>query len=216
MPYVIKTYHFSDLLAIKFIENGHQMASVQKDTHYTNFLLNKIQKKEMIINHSTHPPIDNISSMDLEIIVNDNEMPRHRLCFYHEPYRKMGKDSPEYEAFHKEFQKWFSRLKVMIYEAEQNVMEQNFEKPFVSIDSTITEEAVSNPIPMKKTKIMIDIDTRQPSLHFSKKAPARSEEILDSTEDDSKQGQTIEKPKSYFEQLVEKNKRQLRGDYTDE
>ena len=211
MPYVIKTYNFSDLLAIKFTENDHQMASAQKDTDYKSFLLNKIPEEETTTNHSTHPPIDKISSMDLEVIVNDNMKPKHRLRFYHEPYRKIRKDSPEYEAYYKGFQKWFNLLKTIIYETEQNI-----ERSFVAIDSALTEETFSELIPKEKTQITIDIDTKQPSFSLSEVSPDPSKEDSDTMKDNSKQEQAVEKPTSYFEQLVEKNRRQMRGDYTDE
>lgn len=201
MSYTIKTYHFSDLLGIKYIENDYEMTFVQKDTHYTNFLLNKLRENETT-SRSTQPPIDKIRSMDLEMIVSDNEYSKYRIRFYYEPYRQLQKDSPKYEALQKEFYNWFNRLKEIICNSEQNIK---------SSVSTIDIEAEE-----KKTKITIDMDAIQPFLYL-KEAPQTSvEETLEEFKDESEQEETIPKPTSYFDQIVEKNRRQLRGEYTEE
>ncbi len=212
MSYVIKTYDFSDLLAVQYTEEGHPMASAQRDTNYTNFLLNKVREEDSETNRSARPPIDKVDSVAIDVIVNDTTESRHRIHFYHEPYRHIRKDSPKYKAFYNEAYKLFSLLEKVVHETEQNL-----EVSMETASPTINEEVVVEPSPVKKTHITVELDTKQPEWQLSKEYPSLVENKTESiTKEKSKEEQTVEKPTSYFEQLVEKNRRQLRGDYSDE
>ena len=72
MPYTINTYNYSDILAVNLKEDYQRTDSVHRDTHYTHFLLNKLKEEDRKKSNTTKPPVDKVSSMDLEIIVDDN------------------------------------------------------------------------------------------------------------------------------------------------
>ena len=146
--------------------------------------------------------------MDLEIIVNDNVKPRHLIRFYHDPHIKIRKDSPQYQAYFSECQKWFTMLQDIIIESEKNVDSPDVERSNEMIESPIFEELLQDDSPKEKTRITMDLDTDRYALHLTED---RTEEKPQSIPDEPAPEQAVEKPTSYFEQLIEKNKRQLRS-----
>lgn len=216
MPYTIKTYDFSDLLAIQLSEDRYPIASAQRDTHYTNFLLNKIQEEETPTDQTAVRPIDKVNSMELEMIVNDNVNPKHVIRFYDKPHQPLRKDSPEYRALNKEFHKWSRLLTAIIRGTEQGVVDKGVEPSLGSSSPTIPETALNEPVAEKMTRITMDLDPNRYAFHLPAESPTPSEENPETGQDTPEQERLVEKPTSYFEQLVEKNRRQLRGDYTDE
>lgn len=213
MPYTIKSYNYSDILAVKFTEDHHQTAIVQRDTHFTHYLLNKVSEEKVESKNASGPPIDKISSMDLEIIVNNNVNPRYLIRFYHSPNMRIRKDSPEYQGHYSSLQQWFTRLETIIDETEESFATSNVEQPLEITEPADHEDLFQEDPPNEKTQIMVDVDMKQYSLDLTKD---RTELNPQSIPDDPIPKQTSEKPTSYFEQLIEKNKRQLRGDYSDE
>lgn len=216
MPYTIQTYDFLDLLAIQLSEDRYPIASAQRDTHYTNFLLNKIQEDETPTDQTAVRPIDKVNSMELEVIINDSVNPKHVIRFYDKPYLPLRKDSPEYVALNKEFHKWSRLLTAIIRETEQDVVDKGVKPSIGSNIPDIPEKALNEPVAEKMTRITMDLDPNRYAFHLSAESPPPSEENPESRQDAPEPEQLVEKPTSYFEQLVEKNRRQLRGDYTDE
>ncbi|MCG7335620.1 hypothetical protein MHZ95_10045 [Sporosarcina sp. ACRSM] len=213
MPYIIKSYNYIDILAVRFTEDQHQTATVQRDTHFTHYLLNKLSKDKVESKNASGPPIDKISSMDLEIILNDNVKPRHLIRFYHEPNIRIRKDSPEYQGHYSNLQQWFTRLETIINETEESFATSNVEQPLEIIEPANHKDLSQEDPPNEKTQIMMDVDMKQYSLDLTED---RTELNPQSSPDDPIPMQAPEKPTSYFEQLIEKNKKQLRGDYSDE
>lgn len=213
MPYNIRTYNFSDILAINLKEDNFETESIQRDTHFTNFLLNKLKEEAPATGNPTSQPVDKITSMDLEIIVDDNANPRHLIRFYYAPYTPLRKDSLEYEAHVKERNEWFTKLKTII--EQQNDHAPKAESP-LEMDKSPIQAATSDPAEtQEKTRITMEVDMDRYTLSFHDDPKDTSEVIPEITQDAPRQEQDTEKPKSYFEQLLEKNRRQLRGDYTD-
>ena len=63
----------------------------------------------------------------------------------------------------------------------------------------------------------MDVNSTQYSLQWHEEnEEEKPEETSEVVQVESKQEEVDEKPLSYFEQLLEKNRRQLRGDSTDE
>ncbi len=213
MPYTIKSYNYADILAVKLTEDHQQIATVQRDTHFTHYLLNKLSEEKAETKNVSSPPIDKISSMDLEIIVNDNVNPRYLIRFYHSSNMRIRKDSPEYQGHYRNLQQWFTRLETIIHVTEQNLATSTVEQPVEMIEPAIQEDISQENPPNEKTKIIVDVNMKQYSLDLTEE---RTELNPQSIPDDPIPMQTSEKPTSYFEQLIEKNKRQLRGDYSDE
>lgn len=214
MPYIIKTYNYSDVLAVNLKEDNYETASVKRDTHFTNFLLNKVKEEEAATGSPVSQPVDKITSMDLEIIVDDNTNPKHLIRFYYAPYTPLRKDTLGYAAHVKERQEWFTRLKTII--EQPNVVAQEVERPNKTIESPIfvgTSEPVAT---QEKTRITMEVDMDRYSLLSHVHSEDNAEDNLEINKADPQHEQDIEKPTSYFEQLLEKNRRQLRGDYTDE
>ena len=219
MPYITRTYNYSDLLAVNLKEDNRRTDSVHRDTHFTHFVLNKLQEDDMRKSSTTKPPVDKVSSMDLEVVVDDTTTPSHLIRFYHAPYIYIRKDSLEYKAYSRERQEWFTKLKVII--DQQNETSVETEVPTAIIEPPlITVPAEEEPA--EKTQILVDVDTTQYSLQLREEHEETEDnpEVIPeaTTEDIPKESaqDTVEKPLSYFEQIVEKNKRQLRGDSTDE
>lgn len=212
MSYIINTYSYSDILAINLIEDNYQSDSVQRDTHFTQFLLNKLKQEEFTISNAEKPSIDKISSLDLEIIVDDSAKPKHLIRFYHAPHLRIRKDSPEYEAYFKERQYWFTKLKGII--EKQNAVAHHVEPPIEPITPSVHVESSDADVTTEKTQITVEVATNQYSLHLHEENAL--EETSEIKKVESQLEQNTEKPKSYFEQLLEKNRRQLHGDYTDD
>jgi len=208
MPYKINAFNYPDILALKLAEDNHPTALVQRDTYHTHFILNKLNEEEITTSKATHPPVDKINSMDLEIIVNDNVKPRYLIRFYHMPHIRIRKDSPKYHAFFSERQQWFTILQAIIHEAEDTVTAPNSEHPIETIELSINEETVK-----EATQIMMDDNTKHYSLRLLEESKDTAEH---NPEYNHMPKQIVEKPISYFDQLIEKNRRQMRGDYTDE
>ncbi|MCM3636674.1 hypothetical protein M3152_02995 [Sporosarcina luteola] len=214
MPYVIKTYSYSDILAVNLKEDNYETASVQRDTHYTNFLLNKLKEEEAATGSPTSQPVDKITSMDLEIIVDDSTNPKHLIRFYHAPYTPLRKDTLEYAAHVKERQEWFTRLKTII--EQPNVVAQEIDRPIETIESPILTGTLEPVVTQENTRITMEVDMDRYTLSSHNHSEDNAEENLKINKTDPQHEQNNEKPTSYFEQLLEKNRRQLRGDYTDE
>lgn len=213
MPYIINTYNFSDILAIYLKEDNYETASAQRDSHFTNFLLNKLNEEDVATGKAASEPVDKINSMDLEIITDDNSKPRHLIRFYHAPYTPLKKDSLEYAAHFKERQDWFAKLKFII--EQRNDIAREVERPIETIDPPLQAETPIHEISNEKTRITVEVDTNQYSLSLHED----SEHSLEENPEIKKAAppeQELKKPSSYFEQLLEKNRRQLRGDYNDE
>ena len=155
MPYKIIAYNYSAILALKLAEDNHPTASFQRESYFTHFLLDKLNDEETTTSKATHPPVDKISSMDLEIIFNDNVKPKHLIRFYHTPHIRLRKDSPKYHAFFSERQQWFTILQAIIHEAEQTVTAPNIERTIETIELSINEETVK-----EATQIMMDDNSK--------------------------------------------------------
>ena len=214
MPYIIHTYNYSDIVAIILKEDNRRTASVQRDTHFAHFLLNKLKEEDASKNNATHPPVDKISSMDLEIVVDNKTGQRHLIRFYHTPYIYIRKDTPEYRAYFRERQEWFEKLNVII--EQQNDTAVKIETPNETIKTIESPVIVAPPVedPTEKTQILVDLDTTQYSLRLHAETEVHSEVTPEVIQAEPPQEEVVEKPLSYFEQLVEKNRRQLRGDST--
>ena len=217
MPYIIHTYSYSEIAAIILKEENHRTAVVQRDTHSAHFLLNKLKEEEDEKNKFTKPPVDKVSSMELEVIVDDTTAKRHVIRFYHVPYLYIRKDSPEYKAYFRERQECFTKLQVII--EQQNEAALKIERPIEAVEPAL----VTVPVPSvedtaEKTKIVVDLNTTEYSLqlHEESKDYTQSELIQTDLKTEQAQEEPIEKPLSYFEQLVEKNRRQLHGNSTDD
>ena len=215
MPYIIKAYSYSDILAIKLLEDNHQTATVQKDTHS---LLNRLSEGEIESSKASLPPIDKISSMDLEIIVNDNVKPRHLIRFYHMPHARIRKDSPQYQAYLRECQQWFTILEAIIHESEQNVAVQEIEYPMETTEQepSIIEESLQEAPSKETTHITIDVDTERYSLRLHEESKNAEADHSQQVTDEDVADPPVKKPLSYFEQLIEKNRRQMRGDFPED
>ncbi|MFC5604273.1 hypothetical protein [Sporosarcina koreensis] len=214
MPYLIKTYNYSDILAINLKEDNYETASVQRDTHFTNFLLNKLKEEGTVMGTPASQPVDKITSLDLEIIIDDNTNPRHLIRFYHAPYTPLRKDSLGYAAHLKERQEWFTRLKTII--EQQNDAAQKVESQIETFESPVQVETPKPVVTQEMTRLTVDVDMDRYALSLYKDAKDISEVNPEIMQDAPQHEQDTEKPKSYFEQLLEKNRRQLRGDYSDE
>ncbi|MCM3744006.1 hypothetical protein M3193_07595 [Sporosarcina luteola] len=214
MPYIIKTYNYSDILAVNLKEDNYETASFQRDTHFANFLVNKVKEEEAAAGSPANQPIDKITSMDLEIIVDDNTNPRHLIRFYYAPYTPLRKDSLGYAAHVKERQEWFTRLKTII--EQQNAATQEVESPIKTLESPI-HAGTSRPVAMQKeTRLTVEVDMDRYAMSLHDHTEKNAEENPEINVAEPQHEQEIVKPTSYFEQLLEKNRRQLRGDYTDE
>lgn len=213
MPYIINTYSYSDMLAVNLKEDNYQTDSVQRDTHFTQFLLNKLKQEESARSRAEKPAIDKISSLDLEIIVDDNAKSKHLIRFYHAPHLQIRKDSPEYEAHFKERQFWFTKLKGII--EQQNDAAHPVEPPTErTIAPSIHVESPGQDAATEKTQITVEVATNRYSLNVHEENTL--EDPTEIKKADPQLEQNTEKPKSYFEQLLEKNRRQLHGNYTDD
>ena len=216
MPYIIHTYNFSELLAVNLKENYRRTDSVHRDTHFTHFVLNKLKEDDMRKSSTAKPPVDKVSSMDLEVVVDDTTAPSHLIRFYHAPYIYIQKDSPEYIAYSRERQEWFAKLKVII--EQQNETSVETEQPTAIIETPPIPEPAEEDL-AARTQIVVDVDTKQYSLQLHEETevqPKANPEVIPEDKRAETDQDKVEKPLSYFEQIVEKNKRQLRGDSTDE
>lgn len=216
MPYSITTCNYADILAVRLTEDQHPTDSIQRNTHFTNFLLHKLSEEETEVYKTTYPPVDKIRSMDIEIIINDNEKPKHLIRFYHEPHIRIKKDSPPYQAYFMECQKWFAILQDIIQKTEQNVNVSNIERPIIPLEPSIREETLQESASKEATQITMEIDIEHYSLHLPGKSKVSTEENPQSRPEEAVAEQVEEKPLSYFDQLIEKNRKQMRGDYTDD
>ncbi|WP_252502151.1 hypothetical protein [Sporosarcina sp. Marseille-Q4943] len=213
MPYIINAYDYSDILAINLKFDNHQTASVQRNTHYTNFFLNKIKEEDAANSDANNQSVDRIRSMDLEIIVDDHTKPRHLIRFNPDPTTYLSKDSLEYYEYLNKRQEWFTKLQFII-EQKSDVAQKN-ERPIETGAPSLCA-APTNEFPVEiKTRILIADDTKQYSLLLHEESEDTIEVSPEIEQIDTQHEQAVEKPMSYFEQLVEKNRRQLRGDSTD-
>lgn len=216
MPYTINSCNYSDILAVKLTEDQHQTAFVQRNSHFTNYLLNKLSEEEKDMGKTTYPPVDKISSMSMEIIIDDEEKPKHLLHFYYAPYIRIQKDSLQYKAFSIECQNWFTILQNIIQKAEPINAVSNIEPTQITIESSICEETLQEVSSKEATQITMDIQIEQYSFHLPEQSKGSAEENLQISSEQPVEDQVEEEPLSYFEQLIEKNRKQMRGDYTDE
>ena len=205
MPYIIKTYNYSDILAVILSEDDYHTASLQRDSHITDLILDKLSEEKHIANSTNHPPVDKISSMDLEIVLNDHVKPKQLIRFYHLPYVKIRKDSPQYRSYFNERQKWFTLLQAIIHETEHK---PEIERITKTSDTSGSDESLPIAPSKEATQIMLEVDTAHYSLSMEEEPKFRQDAPAQVSPD--------EKPLSYFEQLIKKNREQLRGDYNED
>ncbi|MCG7346473.1 hypothetical protein MHZ92_20420 [Sporosarcina sp. ACRSL] len=213
MPYIINTYNYSDILAVNLKEDYERTDSVHRDTDFTHFILNQLKEDDIVKSKTTKPQVDKVSSMDLELIVDDKASPSHLIRFYYAPYIYIRKDSPEYEAYNKERQEWFTKLKGIV--EQQNDTAVSIERPIETMEPPVLIEPSDEDL-TEKTQILVEVETSQYSLQLHEEIEDTSEPAPEVVQVEPQQEVAAEKPLSYFEQLIEKNRRQLRGDSTDE
>ena len=217
MPYRIFDYPYSALLSAQIIEDSASISTLSRQSQSARILLNGLEQTNDI--QPNKPSNDeHINSMELKLILKHQVRPIHVVRFYSDININLNKNSPEYRKVQSEIEQWFTILRFIIIETDQKegyfhahedetkqpqiINESKFEKDEVSVQYPIHDESKA----FVKAQLLSVLD----QVIYKKIVEYSSlKKVVDSP-------LPIEKPISYFDDLIEKNRKQLNGNQIDD
>lgn len=202
MPYQLFTYEYSDILAIELLEDNTLISTISRRSKSAFFLLDGLQTIQA--KAPGEPSIKKVHAIELKIIVNDRVKPIHIIRFYSDPTTSLQKGSAEYQKVQNDIEHWVTVLNLIIKEADQEEGVHHNDKNGLNKSNTPSSEI-----------------TKLKELHVEKHEKKRIakiqllsvlNQIISIKLNDEEPMQSIRNTDSYFDQLLEKNREQLRGD----
>ncbi len=219
MSYQMFDYPYSALLAIQIIEDSSSISTVSRQSQSARILLNELEP----INDDPPKKTSNserIQSMELKLIMKDLVRPIQIVRFYTDSNSSLNKNTPEYRRAQNDIEQWFTILHFIIKETDKkegynHALEDEFKQPQILNESKLDRDEIP---------VQVQYSVRDENKAFVKaqllsvlNQVIYKKIVENSTRkkiDDSPQPN--EKSPSYFDKLLEKNRKQLHGEYIDE
>ena len=212
MPYQIFSYPYSALLSVQIIEDSATVSTKSRQSKSARVLLDGLEPT-----NDTPPekPSSNerINSMALKLILKDQVRPIHVVPFYTDSNSSLNKDSPEYRRAKNEIEQWFTILHFIIKDTDQKegyiyAQETEIEQPQFISDAE--EKRIQYPVydehkALVKTQLLSVLNQV-----IYKKIVEYGAVKTDVSP------QPRENATSYFDELLQKNRKQLHGNNIDE
>ena len=216
MPYRIFDYPYSALLSAQIIEDSASISTLSRQSQSARILLNGLEQTNDI--QPKKPSNDeHINSMELKLILKDQVRPIHVVRFYSDINIKLNKNSPEHRKVQGEIEQWFTILRFIIKETDQkegyyHAHEDETKQPQIISESKFEKEVhVQYPIhdeskALVKAQLLSVLDKviYKKIVEYSTR-----KKVVDSP-------QSNEKSSTYFDDLIEKNRKQLNGNQIEE
>ena len=161
---------------------------------------------------------ERINAIELKLILKDRVRPIHTVRFYSDTNSSLNKSTPEYQRAKNEIDQWFTILHFIIKENDQK------EGYFHPQEKEIEQPQIISKGQLKEDKIQVHYP-----IHDESKALVKAQllsvlnqviykKIVDysTLEKNDDSPQPIENSTSYFDELLEKNRKQLHGHPIDE
>lgn len=217
MPYQLFDYPYSALLSAQIIEDSASVSTMSRQSQSARGLLDGLEPTNE--NNPENPPNKvSINALELKLVLKDQVRPIHFVRFYSDSNTSLNKSSPEYRRAKNEIEQWFTILHFIIKETDQKegyyhaqedetkqpqtISESKFEKDEVHVQYPIHDESKA----LVKAQLLSVLDQviYKKIVEYSTR-----KKVVDSL-------QPNEKPISYFDDLIEKNRKQLNGSQIDE
>lgn len=221
MPYQLFSYDYTEILAVEVVENGAPHSIISRRSQSARFFLDGLQpisedsSKEQADGQLTY-------SILLKLIMKDNVKPIHLIHFYIDSAKNPNKNSVDYQNALKSLDHWFTVLHFIMkdidktegYEYDDN--EENTDLIKTS-SSNIEKEAAMQKLGAvdfkNNEKIALARAQLISVLNQVTYIKLNQDTLLNN---DEKTNRNSVISTSYFNQLLKKNKEQMRGDVNKE
>lgn len=228
MRYRFFNYAFKDLQAVAVVIDGSVYLSSEYHLNavLSNFIHEDTEPVNRVITNAI--PYDKVRKMTLLIQTNHEQYPIYPVRLYSDPYAYVEKASSDYVKTLESVQMWFDRLDSFITEMENNRAVAAVQKPTErEVSKPVQQPAVLGklarpiePVAEKEVVENTDVQSAEPAMNPVEKKGSSVPEYSYTSEEP--EGQDIyeqpyreeeeiggSKELSYFEQLLEKNRKQM-------
>lgn len=202
MPYQLFNYEYSDILAIELLEDNTLISAISRRSESAFFLLDGLQTIQE--KAPEEPSIKKVHTIELKIIVNDRVKPIHIIRFYSDPTTSLQKGSAEYHKVQNDVEHWVTVLNLIIKEADKEEGVVHNDQKGLNKSSTPSSE--------NTTLKELPVEEDEKKIIAKKQLLSVLNQIISIKLNNDETIQSIRNTNSYFDQLLEKNKEQLRGD----
>ena len=217
MPYQLFDYPYSALLAAQIIEDSDSVSTMSRQSQSARVLLDGL---EPTIDIHPEKPSNNerINSMELKLILKDQVKPIHIVRFYTDSNASLNKSTPEYRRAKNEIEQWFTILHFIIKEIDQkegyfHPQEKEIDQPQIISEGQFEEEKIQVPYPVRdESKALVKAQL----LSVLNQVIYKKIVEYSTLKKNDDPPQANENTTSYFDELLEKNRKQLHGNPIDE